>query len=75
MTFCYARQERVKETRYCETKNCEINVWELDREQSKNCGKIAKEQIAITFIIIYLWTLLYIGIKSHKTEHTFKTHD
>ena len=54
-------------------KNCEIKVCELDPEKWKNCGKIANEQIFIVFI--YLWTLFYFGIKSHKTEHTFKTHD
>ena len=26
-------------------------------------------------VLIYLWTLFYFGIKSHKIEHTFKTHD
>ena len=25
-------------------------------------------------LLIYLWTLFYFGIKSHKIEHTFKTH-
>ena len=55
-----------------QTKNCEITVDELDLEKSKNCGKIANEQIFIAFT--YLWILFKFGIKSHKIEHTFKTH-
>ena len=26
-------------------------------------------------LLIYLWTLFDFGTKSHKIEHTFKTHD
>ena len=26
-------------------------------------------------LLVYLWTLFDFGIKSHKIEHTFKTHD
>ena len=26
-------------------------------------------------LLIYLWSLFYFGTKSHKIEHTFKTHD
>ena len=29
----------------------------------------------LLYLIIYLWTLFYFGIKSPKIEHTFKTHD
>ena len=31
--------------------------------------------IFLLHLLIYLWTLLYFGIKSHKIEHAFKTHD
>ena len=64
----------LRELNICETKNCEIKVYELDLEKLKNCGKIANEQIFL-HLLIYLWTLFYFGIKSHKMEHAFKTDD
>ena len=63
----------LRELNICETKNCEIKVCEPHIENWKSCGKIANEQIFIAFIC--LWTLFYSGIKSHKIDHTFKTHD
>ena len=63
----------LRELNICEIKNCKINVCELDLEKSKNYGKIGYEQIFIAFT--YLWTLFYIGIKSHRIEQTFKMHD
>ena len=46
----------------------------MDLDKSKNCGKIGNRQIFIVFTYL-LWTFSYFGIKSHKIEHTFKTHD
>ena len=63
----------LRELNICEARNCEIKVCELDFEKSKNWRKIANEQIFITFA--YLSNLFYFDIKSHKIEHTFKTHD
>ena len=54
------------EINICETKNCVIKVFELDLEKSKNDRKTANDQIFVAFTIIYLRTLFYIGIKSHK---------
>ena len=60
----------LREPNICETKNCEIKVCELDLEKSKNCEKIANEQIFIAFTYLFKF-----GIKSHKIKHTFKTYD
>ena len=64
----------LRELNICETENCEIKVCELDLEQSKNCGIIANLQIFVAFTD-FLWTLFYFGRKSHKIEHSFKTHE
>ena len=45
----------LREVNICETKNCGIKVCELDLEKSKNCGKIANEQIFIVFTYLFMY--------------------
>ena len=45
------------------------------------CRKMNKivERLRISrfllYLLIYLWSLFYFGIKSHEIEHSFKAHD
>ena len=61
----------LREKNICETKNWEIKVCELDLENWKNCGM----NKFLLHVRIYLWTLFYYGMKSHKIERTFKPYD
>ena len=54
MTFRSIRHERVKGLHICETKNHEIKVCYVDLEKWNNCGKIANEQIFITFKYLFM---------------------
>ena len=64
----------LSELNICEKKNCEIKVCELDLEKLKIAERLRMRR-SLMHLLIYLWTLFYFGIKSHKIEHTFKTHD
>ena len=72
--FVTAMHERVKGTKFCETKNCEVKVCKLNLQNCKNC-LIKDGEWAHFITFIYLRTLFYFGIKSHKIEYTFKMYD
>ena len=70
MTFCSTRHKRVKGTKYlskkkkkrnkiflagAKKKKKEIKVFEQELKKSKNCGKIANEQIFIAFIYLFIY--------------------
>ena len=63
----------LRELNICETKNYEIKVYELDLDNWKKCGKIANEQVFISFTCLFKDFIsgFYFGIKSRKIEHTF----
>ena len=44
----------LRELSICEKKKSEIKVCEPDLEKSKNCGKIANEQIFIAFTYLFM---------------------
>ena len=48
----------------------------LVNRTSKNEKNVERLQMSrfLLHLLIYLWTLFCFGIKSHKIEHTFKTH-
>ena len=54
MTFFPSGTKGLWELNICETKNCEIKVYELYLEKLKNCGKIANEQIFIEFTYLFM---------------------
>ena len=74
MTFCCTRRERVKKRNVCITKNCGIKACELDLKKLKIVERMPMSRFLL-HLLPYLWTLFYFGVKSHKIEHTFKTHD
>ena len=49
----------LRELNICETRNFEIKVCELDLEKSRNCGKIANEQIFIAFNYLFMDFILH----------------
>ena len=81
MQVCFAMYDLLfhparkgRELNICKTKNWETNKsCELDFQKSKNCGKIANEQIFIAFIyllvdFILLWNKIT-HIKSRKIAY------
>ena len=73
-SFVTTMHERVKRTKFCETKNCEIEVCKLNLQNWKDC-LIKDGEWAHFIAFIYLWTLFYFGIKPHETESAFKMYD
>ena len=70
--------KRLRGLNICETKNCEIIVWELDLEKLNSCGKVVNEQIFIAFTYFFIdFILLYFALLLLYfilLENTFKTH-
>ena len=64
----------LRELNICETKFCEIKICELDLEKWKTLWKDCEWVIFIAFTYLFMDFIL-IGKKSHKIEHTFKTHN
>ena len=58
----------LRELNICETKKCEIKVYELYLEKWKYRGKIVNEQIFIACTYLFM-DLFYFDLKSHKIEH------
>ena len=44
----------------------------MDLEKLKNVERLRMNRFLL-HLLIYLWILFYLGIKSHKIEYTFKT--
>ena len=57
------------ELNICETKNCEKRVCELDLQNQTIVERLQMSRFLL-HLLIYLCTLFYFGIKSHKIEHT-----
>ena len=51
---CPMETKGLRELSICEKKKSEIKVCEPDLEKSKNCGKIANEQIFIAFTYLFM---------------------
>ena len=64
----------LRELNICETKICKINFVKWTSKKEKNVERLQMSRFLL-HLLIYLWTLFYFGIKSHKVEHTFKTRD
>ena len=52
-----------------------MKVCKLDLKKIKKIVEGLRMSRFLMYLLIYLWTLFYFDIKSHKIEHTFKMHD
>ena len=67
MTFSSTGRERVKGTKYLKKNNCEIKVCQLDLKNENIVERLPMSRFLL-HLLIHLWTLFYIGIKSPEIE-------